>query len=61
MITKDTLIVDAIRIKKETIPVFGAFGLGCVHCLAANTETIEQAAMTHGLDLDEFLDALNKA
>lgn len=60
-ITKDMKIVDVINIKRETIPVFGSFGMGCVHCLAANTETVEQAAMVHGLDLDALLDALNKA
>lgn len=61
MITKDMKIVDVIRTKKEAIPVFGKFGMGCVGCLAANHETVEEAAMTHGLKLQDLLDALNKA
>ena len=60
-ITKDMKIVEVINIKPETVPVFGAFGMGCVHCLAANTDTLEQAAAVHGLDLEELLKALNKA
>jgi hybrid cluster-associated redox disulfide protein len=36
------------------------FGMGCVGCPSAQAETLEQAAMVHGLDLDDLLEALNK-
>lgn len=60
-ITKDMRISEIIRIKPATVPVFGSFGMGCIHCLAADSETLEQAATVHGLDADALVNELNKA
>jgi len=60
-ITKDMKIAEIIRLKREAIPVFAQFGLGCVGCQIANTETVEEAALHHGLNLDDFMNALNNA
>ncbi|MEG1710770.1 MAG: DUF1858 domain-containing protein [Clostridia bacterium] len=60
-ITKDMKIVDVVSAKRATVPVFGQHGMGCIGCLAANSETVEQAAAVHGLDLNELLEALNRA
>lgn len=60
-ITKEMLISEIIRVKPETVPVFGAFGMGCIHCLAADSESVEEAAMVHGISVEGLLDALNRA
>lgn len=60
MITKDMKVTEAIETDRRCAIVFQRYGMGCIHCLAASVETIEQAAQTHGLNVDELLDALNK-
>ncbi len=60
-ITKDMRIKEIITVKPATIPVFGSLGMGCIHCLAADSETLEQAAAVHGLDIDALVNELNKA
>lgn len=59
MITKDMRIVDVLQVKPQTAQVFGSYGMGCIHCLLAHQETVEEAAAAHGVDLDEMLAQLN--
>jgi hybrid cluster-associated redox disulfide protein len=60
MITKDTTIGEVVRTCPDKIDVLMDFGMGCVGCPASQAETIEQAAMVHGLDVEDLLTALNK-
>lgn len=59
-ITKDMLIGEVIRSKPESIDTLLRFGLGCVGCPASQMESIEEAAMVHGIDLSQLLKALNE-
>lgn len=59
MITKDMRIVEVLQIKPEAARVFGSYGMGCIHCLLAHQETVEEAAAAHGVSLDEMLSQLN--
>ncbi|MGO1470214.1 MAG: DUF1858 domain-containing protein [Tissierella sp.] len=59
-ITKDMLIGELIRKKPEAVEVLMQFGMGCVGCPASQMESLEEAAMVHGLKLDDLLEALNK-
>ncbi len=59
-ITKDMRIAELIRNKPEAIDILLSFGLGCIGCPASQMESLEEAAMVHGLDVDELLKALNK-
>ena len=59
MITKDMRIVDVLEVKPEAAQVFGRLGMGCIHCLMAHQETVEEAAAAHGVDLDAMLALLN--
>ena len=59
-ITKDTLIADLARNYPATVQVFQAYGLGCFGCVAAAFETVGDIAH-HGIDLEQFLEDLNKA
>ena len=34
--------------------------MGCVGCPSSAGETVEEAAMVHGLNLESLLEALNK-
>lgn len=57
-ITKDTLIGELVRKKPESIEVLMSFGMGCVGCPSSQMESLEEAAMVHGLDLNRLMAAL---
>lgn len=59
-ITKDMLIGELIRKKPEAVEVLMSFGMGCVGCPSSQMESLEEAAMVHGLDLDNLMKALNE-
>ncbi|NMB10232.1 MAG: DUF1858 domain-containing protein [Tissierellia bacterium] len=59
-ITKDMLIGDIIRSHPESVEVLLQNGLSCVGCPASQMESLEEAAMVHGLDVNHLLKELNK-
>lgn len=60
-ITKDMTIGELVRSYPKTIPVLMSFGMGCVGCPSSQAETVEEAAMVHGMDIDGLMKALNEA
>ncbi|MGL4772393.1 MAG: DUF1858 domain-containing protein [Clostridium sp.] len=60
MITKDMTIGELVKNNPEKAEVLMSFGMGCVGCPSAQAETVEEAAMVHGINLDVLLKALNK-
>ncbi len=58
--TKDMLIGDVIRQNPETIGVLMSHGMGCVGCPSSQMESLEEAAMVHGLDLEKLMSSLNE-
>ena len=59
LITKDMTIMEAMQIKPEVAPILMSVGMHCVTCSAAMGETIEEAAMVHGFDVEDILEAIN--
>ncbi len=58
-ITKDTIIGDILDIAPATAPIFMSIGMHCLGCPASRGETVEQACMVHGVDVNELLEQLN--
>ena len=58
-VTKDTVIGQILQDKPESIGTLMSYGMGCVMCPASQMETLEEAAMVHGIDPDMILNALN--
>ncbi len=58
-ITKDTMIGDLLRIDAGIAPVLLDIGMHCLGCPASQMETIEEAAMVHGIDPDELVKRIN--
>ena len=54
-ITKDTVIGELIRNKPDAVQVLMSFGMGCVGCPSSQMESLEEAAMVHGLNLDMLM------
>jgi hybrid cluster-associated redox disulfide protein len=65
MITKDMLLIDAFKQDGADVEamaeVLANFGMHCLGCALSHGETMEQAAMGHGIDVDEMVTALNEA
>lgn len=59
-ITKDTLISEILRINPNSAQILMRFGMGCLGCPSSQMESLEQAAMVHGIDLNTLLEELNK-
>ncbi|MCD7946878.1 MAG: DUF1858 domain-containing protein [Oscillospiraceae bacterium] len=59
-ITKDTIIGDILDIAPETAPVFLSIGMHCLGCPSSRNETVEQACMVHGVNVDELLGKINE-
>ena len=62
-ITGDMLILDAVQQgnSEAVIRVFNEVGMHCLHCAFAQGETVAEAALTHGLDVDDLVERLNAA
>ena len=58
-ITKETIISDIMMNAPETMPLFRSIGMHCMGCAMANGETVEEACMVHGVNADEFVQAVN--
>jgi hybrid cluster-associated redox disulfide protein len=54
-ITKETLIGEALRMKPEIAPVLMGMGMHCLGCPASQGESLEEAALVHGMDVDELM------
>lgn len=59
-ITKDMTIGELVRNYPKTPAVLMNFGMMCVGCPSSQGETIAEAAMVHGMDIEHLLAELNK-
>jgi hybrid cluster-associated redox disulfide protein len=59
-VTKDMIIADVLRMDRETAPIFMRHGLHCLGCPASSMESIADAAMVHGLNVDSLINDLNE-
>ncbi|MBQ4527604.1 MAG: DUF1858 domain-containing protein [Clostridia bacterium] len=59
-VTKDTIIMDVLRLDQGTAPFFLEIGMHCLGCPSASGESIEQACAVHGVDADELVAKLNE-
>ena len=59
-ITKDTLIMDCLKLNPNSAEILQAVGMHCLGCALAHNETMEQAVMVHGNDLEKLLAKLNE-
>ena len=49
-ITKDTLIVDCLKLNPNSAEILLAAGMHCIGCAMAHGETIEEADFVHDND-----------
>ena len=54
-ISKDMTIGEMLRANPDIAPVLMEAGMHCMGCPSAQGETLEEAALVHGLDADELM------
>lgn len=60
-VTKDMTIGEILRTAPEVAPVLMQAGMHCLGCPASQGESLEEAAMVHGIDIDELMNAIQNA
>jgi hybrid cluster-associated redox disulfide protein len=59
-VSKEMTIGEIIRVDQGIIPILMASGMHCVGCPSSQGESLEEAAMVHGMDADDLLDRINE-
>ncbi len=59
MIKKTTKIGELLEIAPEKANILLDSGMHCLGCPASQAETLEEACMVHGIDVEELLEKLN--
>ena len=57
--SKDMSIMEIIEQNPNAVAVFQKHGLGCIGCMAAHYESVEEGARAHGLDIEKLMSDLN--
>ena len=63
-IKKDMIIGKVVKNYPETAKIMFNYGLHCIGCHVAASETLEQGCKAHGIedkDIDEMVKEMNKA
>lgn len=58
-VTRDMRMGEILRAYPVAAYALMGCGMGCVSCPSAQGETLEEAAMVHGLDADEVIAFVN--
>ena len=54
-ITKDMTIGEILRTNPDVAPILMNAGMHCLGCPSAQGESLEEAAMVHGMNIDELM------
>ena len=60
-ISKDMTIAQIMMADPDVVPVLLSTGMHCIGCPASQGETLEEAAMVHGIDIDDLMNAIHSA
>ncbi len=58
-VTKDMLIGDILRKNMEIAPILMKAGMHCLGCPSAQSESLEEAAAVHGIDIEALVNEIN--
>ena len=58
-VSKDMLIGQLLQIDANIAPILMRAGMHCLGCPSSQMESLEEAAMVHGLDVDVLVTQIN--
>lgn len=59
-ISKGTTIGELLQLNENVATILMGFGLHCFGCPMSQMETLEEAAMVHGVDVDLMIEKINE-
>ena len=59
-INKDMIIAEILNVDSNLAPILMASGMHCIGCPSAQGESLEEACMVHGIDVEEVVGRLNE-
>lgn len=59
-ITKEMTIGEILNTNPNVAPVLMEAGMHCLGCPSAQGESLEEAAMVHGIDIDALMKAIEE-
>lgn len=59
-VNKEMTIAEIIRLDAGIIPILLGSGMHCIGCPSAQGESLEEACMVHGIEVDALVDAINE-
>ena len=54
-VTKDMTIGEILRTNPQIAPILMEAGMHCLGCTSAEAESLEEAAMVHGMDIEDLM------
>lgn len=60
-ITRTTKIGELLNVFPESAPILMEIGMHCLGCPSSQMESLEEAAMVHGIDVDLLVEKINAA
>jgi len=58
-IVKETIMGDMLKTNPEVVPVLLNAGMHCIGCPSSIGESLEEACMVHGIDVDDLVEEIN--
>lgn len=59
MVQKDMTIGQLLASYPQVAPILMEIGMHCLGCPSAQAETLEEAALVHGIDADLLIEKMN--
>ena len=59
-VSKEMRIIDIINVDYDIVPILLNERMHCIGCPSAQGESLEEAALVHGLDPDEITAKINE-
>lgn len=59
-ITKEMIIAEIIAVDTNIIPILMEAGMHCVGCPSAQGESLEEACMVHGMEVEPLVEKINE-
>ena len=58
-ISKETTLGEILKTYSNAQDVLKGFGMNCFSCPMSQMETVEEAGLVHGLNVDEMIEKIN--
>jgi len=59
-VTKDMTFAAVMRMHPDVVKVLAKYNLGCIGCMGAQNESLEQGCAAHGINVDDIVSDLNQ-